>query len=228
MNLREMHNQQIFHKENLHYTEENQMLLHVIDFAKMGLKGVFFLNGAAAISILALFTNVVIQKPYLSIGIFWATACFALGAFFASLGTMFAYFSQGWYQNSSSSYNSINKNNLLLNQSNEAISEYKKEFNGKNLNQDFNTAKKPYLDAINDYQKVLEKQIIDLNIDAKKEDKYGNCWRLGAIVTILISYICFFCGIFMTYNTLSTNYQHLAQISYSDSTYPNVQITSMP
>lgn len=42
--LRKYYQEKRLHQENLGNIEENQMLQHTIDFAKMGLIGVFILN----------------------------------------------------------------------------------------------------------------------------------------------------------------------------------------
>lgn len=42
--LRKYYQEKRLHQENLGNIEENQMLQHTIDFAKMGLRGVFILN----------------------------------------------------------------------------------------------------------------------------------------------------------------------------------------
>ena len=97
--LRKYYQEKRLHQENLGNIEENQMLQHTIDFAKMGLRGVFILNGTAAISLLTLFTYIILEEKYdIASGICWATMIFAGGAALACLSLLFAWTAQGKYQ----------------------------------------------------------------------------------------------------------------------------------
>ena len=93
-------NDTIKHYETLAKDYNHDMLISVIDFAKMGLKASFILNGSAAISVLTLFTKALIELPEISSSILDAVFIFALGALSSSIAVILSYFTQLAYQKS--------------------------------------------------------------------------------------------------------------------------------
>lgn len=74
------------HYENYAKDYDCLMLITVIDYAKMGLKGIFMLNGAAAVAMLTLFTNALISRPEISNDILRSNLLLCSGSFGVCFG----------------------------------------------------------------------------------------------------------------------------------------------
>ena len=200
----------------------NQDMLHsVLDFSKMGLKAAFILNGSADISVLTLFTKALIYLPEVSSSILNAVYYFALGALFSALAVVTAYFTQLCYQKSCA-HNVANPVNVAIFEKVECdLSKKVKE----NI-----FLPETYLEYIKGVEEQ-KKQIIEAFNQNKqignKSDKIALRWRNSALVLIALSFAAFFWGIYTTKNAFNNIQVTKEQISFSDLSYPNVQIKTI-
>lgn len=198
--LRKYYQEKRLHQENLGNIEENQMLQHTIDFAKMGVRGVFILNGTAAISLLTLFTYIILEEKYdIASGICWATMIFAGGAALACLSLLFAWTAQGKYQDAVYFGNQISLQNIELAYCLEDIAICENKMYDRTAIPS-NVAN--FLTRAKEYSCKTKKTIDALRKDQKSAYNKGFFYQTVALVFCLFSFITFFVGIYQTYNTL--------------------------
>lgn len=201
MDIKEIHDQQMFHKENLINVEENQLLQHVMDFAKMGLKGIFILNGTAAISLLTLFTHIILIEKYdIAHGIFWATITFAVGAALSSLSIFLAWYAQGKFQDTAYYANLIEIARIRTSHSKDDKLDYIKKMHIKEISIDEKNDK--FFKSLKIYQEENNKYIDEQMKKESSSRLKGNFTQGFVVFIIFLAFAAFFYGIFLTYDSL--------------------------
>lgn len=206
------------HYENYAKDYDCLMLITVIDYAKMGLKGIFMLNGAAAVAMLTLFTNALISRPEISNDILRATYCFAVGALVSVLAVLFAYFSQIFFQ-----YTTAHNNGYLIVhcelERNWEI--FKQCFYNSNLSVDEDRLQ--LVELINQRDELLKNTDNHKKL-AAQERKKGELFKYLSIICALISFYQFFSGITHTIDSFENQNE---QILSSELTHPKIQTISL-
>ena len=153
------------------------MMQYIIDYAKMGIKGLFVLNGTAAISVLTLFTMESLKQDYPYIQLLEAITIFCYGTISSLTCILFAYFTQAIYQ-----YKVANANILiLLNIRKRQISDIKTLI-GTN-------------DKLDSEQTNIEKDINTFSRKIKINSLWGTFFNIICIAIAISSLYCFYIGV---------------------------------
>lgn len=152
------------------------MLQHVIDYAKMGIKALFLLNGTAAVSVLTLFTSSSIDIKNVFTPLLDAVTLFSWGAIGSVICILLAYIAQTFYQKECAYMN----NEKILNIANKHYDE-EKLFLIKEKNM-YPNMKNYFEDKISEITSLKEKNRKENDKDQWKEKLFG---RLGDLLSIL-------------------------------------------
>lgn len=183
-------NQELFMAEQQFDNHDFTMLQHVIDFAKMGIKAIFLLNGSAAVTVLTLFTSTSLKIQNMYEPLLNSVTHFSYGAMCAVICILLAYVAQTFYQNHSAS---INQQSMLKLRNNKYDEE--KLFvcsERKSDNQEFIDTQ---LNRIDDCIQDTNMKIL---IEKQKEiaaQKIGDFFRLLCIFSVFASLCCFAKGV---------------------------------
>ena len=184
-------NQELFTIGQQFDNHDFMMLQHVIDFAKMGIKAIFLLNGTAAVTVLTLFTSTSLKIQNVYEPLLNSVTYFSFGALFAVICIIFAYGAQTFFQYYSASINQQKMFKLRNNKYDE-----EKLFLYSELKIDNQKFIDTQIDRIN---ACIQDNNIEISLEEKnkvKMKKIGEFFRWSCIFWVLISLFFFAIGVY--------------------------------
>ena len=167
--------------------EQNNKMLDLVQQGILStLKGIFILNGTAAVSMLALFTKALIEKEELQYGLLDSTFYMAIGILAAIVASIFMSLGKHCYMQAHSYHSKklcceININRL------EEMNEYS-NINKVKLNEEFMTNKIEH----------FTKEKIKYDSEFAKIKRFGDYSSFLMVLFVILSCSLFVCGIYKT------------------------------
>lgn len=180
------------------------MLQYVIDYAKMGIKALFLLNGTAAVSVLTLFTSSSIDIKNVFTPLLDSVTFFSWGAIGSVICILLAYIAQTFYQNECACMN----NEKILDIADRQWDEEKlfliKEKNTQSKEKDYFESK------ISEITSLKEKNKKEKDKEQRKEKLFGRLGDLFSIFSlfmVIVSLFLFGKGVNTVKNGFNVNTQ---------------------
>lgn len=224
LELEKTHAEELLKYESMINEMDLKMLQHVIDYSKLGTKGLFVLNGTAAVSILTIFSNALVKDLSLSNDILISAIIFAIGALCSVVCIILAYFAQIFYQRNSAYNNGMRVIDLLIRQNNDKY-HYINSDSLKKCHLTLEKTSPKVFKIINDFENIKIKEKESFKEIANKNLKTGNRIRNVCVTISILSIVLFIWGVVNIKNSFNTPEESTSQITMTNSSYPNVEIT---
>ena len=171
---------------------DTKMLQHVIDYAKMGIKSVFFLNGSAAVTVLTLFTSSSLKIREAFSPLLNSVSLFTYGTIISVICILLAYVIQVLYQKSC-----MNAHFCIIYQNKLRQLEDQKLFLS-NMHKDISS------ETIDSQLKEIESSSTNINKQLCAANKKASIYNLcGKILTFTCFLMVTFCLLLFTYGVIS-------------------------
>lgn len=168
------------------------MLQHVIDYAKMGIKALFLLNGTAAVSVLTLFTSSSLDLKSVFTPLLDAVTLFSWGAICSIICILLAYITQIFYQDECACMGREKMLNVIIRQLDEEKMFLVKEKTTQPNTKDF------FVSKIEDINVFIETKQNEISLEQNKEKKFGilgNFFSILSFLAVVVSLILFGLGV---------------------------------
>ena len=201
----------------------------ILDFSKFSIKALFLLNGSAAIAMMTLITNILIKNPDLSFKLLNPVSNFAWGACLALLAIIPGYFAHIFCKNKEWDDNKLMCNHVHIRASNKRICNHLKQYSEINNQEEKNKLSCEIAEEMS-YQFESEPSLKRNEESFKKNKRKTSILVVMASSLLIMSFYSFIRGInntkisFLQFGENNTK----QQISFSDLSYPGVQITPFP